>query len=106
MKNIKPLSPKEVSEQFNNSIPDEVIQAVNTLLIKEYTNGTAILKQKDIIAEIRLINSDLTAAKIYENGWLDFENVFISNGWEVEYDKPVYFEDYDAFFRFSEKKNE
>ena len=105
MKNIKPLSPKEVSEQFNNSIPDEVIQAVNTLLIKEYTNGTAILKQKDIIAEIRLINSDLTAAKIYENGWLDFENVFISNGWEVEYDKPVYCEDYDAFFRFR-KKNE
>ena len=104
MKNIKPLSPREVAEQFNSSIPDEVIQAVNTLLIKEYKNGTAILKQKDIMAEIRLINSDLTATKIYENGWLDFENVFISNGWEVEYDNPVYCEDYDAFFRFSEKK--
>ena len=117
MNTVKPLRPKEVSSNKESGIPDEVIAAVNNLLTKEFDGTVAILRQNDIIVEIiRLMPSsgfgeDFIAsgtnekkrACIFENGWLNFENLFMKFGWEVEYDKPGYCEHYEASFKFTPK---
>ena len=41
--------------------------------------------------------------KIYDQGWLDFEPLYREVGWNVEYDKPAYYEHYDAYFKFTKK---
>jgi hypothetical protein len=37
---------------------------------------------------------------IFDNHWLDIEDHYRKAGWKVTYDKPSYYEDYDAFFKF------
>jgi hypothetical protein len=100
---MKPLSPSEVEKKAQSDIPDCVIDAVNNLLVKEYRNGSATLRQKDILKEIRRIDENMTSTILFENGWMDFEPIFRKAGWSVEYDKPGYNEDYEATFKFKKK---
>ena len=103
MNKIKPLSPSEVLDKADSSIPDVVIKAVNNLLVNRFRNGIITILQKDIVKEIIKLDSSISATIIYENGWLDFEGLYRKQGWLVEYDKPAYCENYDAVFKFRKK---
>jgi hypothetical protein len=46
-------------------------------------------------------NRGLTRQGMYDKGWMDVEDVYQKAGWEVEFDKPGYNEDYEANFKFS-----
>ena len=46
----------------------------------------------------------LKRADVFSNHWLDVEDIYREQGWNVEYDKPTYNETYDAYFVFSVKK--
>ena len=41
--------------------------------------------------------------KVFKNKWLDVEEVYRKAGWKVEYDKPGYCEDYEAYFVFEKR---
>jgi hypothetical protein len=93
----KPMRPEQIAEAKNLAIPGHVFDAFNTCITKTYTNGRAQVYQKDVVAEI---------AKTTENPpieWLDVEEAYRENGWDVQYDKPAYCESYRAFFIFSKK---
>jgi hypothetical protein len=47
---------------------------------------------------------DITVQTIWENKWLDVEDEYRKNGWEVEYDKPGLGESYPARFIFKPKE--
>lgn len=108
MKVIKPLSPSELKDIPNKSIDPAIIQAVNNLLIKNYSEGSAIIKQDEIIEEYFKItgtkNKESKRAWLFENKQLSFERIYEKEGWKVEYDKPGYNETYDATFEFTPKK--
>lgn len=99
----KPLTPQEVAQQKQDSIPDAVIEVVNALLVKKWNrnNRTATIKQDDIVAAI-VAKMGVSNQEVFNQGWLDFEDAFRAQGWKVKYDKPAYCEDYDAFFEFKE----
>ena len=96
----KPLSPAEVEKRAIAEIPEEIIETINNMLIKNVRNGRCTLLQKDILREIKGMHN-IDSTKIFENGWLDFEPIYRDVGWDVEYDKPVYNEDYEAKFIFT-----
>lgn len=96
--NVRPLSPKEVVEKKINSIPDAVFEVFNELIAKDFNGAYAIVKQKEVVK--RLVEKGLKEKEIYENHWLDVEDVYRKAGWKVEYDKPGYNESYDAYFEF------
>lgn len=96
--NVRPLSPKEVVEKKINSIPDAVFEAFNDLIAKDFNSAYAIVKQKEVVK--LLVEKGLKEKDIYDNHWLDVEEVYRKAGWKVEYDKPAYNEDYDAYFEF------
>ena len=101
---VGPITPQEILEDLPNIIPSFVFEAVNNLLKKKFRGDSVNIKQDDIMAEIARLQTTYTRQEIFDNKWMDFEKVYRNNGWKVEYDKPHYTDNYDAFFTFSPKK--
>jgi hypothetical protein len=98
---IKPLSKEEVKR--GKTIPDIIIKTVNELLIKNYHNGKAIIMQSEIVDMVSGDSGDpdcISRTDIYDNNYLDFEDIYRAIGWKVTYDKPGYSESYDPRFIF------
>ena len=103
-KDIKPISPNDIMDNLSDIIPNVVIEAVNNLLKKEYRGDGVSIKQDKIINEIIRLDNSLTRDFIFKYKYMDFESLYRKNGWDVEYDKPGYNENYDAYFTFSKHK--
>ena len=100
---IKPITPNEVAKG-KMEFPEEVIEAFNELIAKDFCIDHAIIMEDDVARLIKKkFNANgkkVTMDEIYDNGWLDVETVFRKAGWKVTYDKPGYNETYDASFEF------
>jgi len=84
-------------------IPDEIIIAVNSLIIKHLKpDGTAIVTQEEILKEVcgDPECGKLTRNEIFDNNWLDIEDIYREKGWKVFYDIPSFNESYNAYFEF------
>ncbi len=96
------ITPKEVKEKRLESIPDQVIEAFNELIVKNWTGYSSIVSQKDAIALI-CSKMDVSRDVVYNQHWLDVEPLFEKAGWKVKYDKPAYNESYEATFEFTKR---
>lgn len=101
---ITPIKPEEVK---CNQIPDQVIDVFNKLIVKNIRGSSAVVKQEEavtaIIAQFELEGKAVSRSEVYENGWLNVEQMYKEVGWAVSFDKPSYDESYEAYFRFSKK---
>lgn len=103
---VKPLTPEEAAKlskaEHEASIPDEVIEAFNELIKKNWRTWTATVGQHEVIQlAVDKSGGRLSPTMIYDNKWLDVEELFRKSGWEVDYDKPAYNETYEPTFKFS-----
>jgi len=96
---VRPIKPSEVAKGKKAVFPDEVLEAFNELITKNFWGGSATIKQEDVVR--LMVKKGLTPKAIDENHWLDVEEVYEDAGWDVEYDKPGYNESYAATFKFS-----
>jgi hypothetical protein len=103
MATIKPISPQDVVEKKLESLPNVVIEAFNELIAKNFDGYSATIKQDEVIALIQSKNEALSRQAIFDNHWLDVEDIYRKIGWSVMYDKPGYSESYSAFFVFKKK---
>lgn len=107
---VEPIKPYQAKQRKIALIPDFVIEAFNELITHNLSQGLATVKQKDALvliqAKATLAGNPCTSEQIYENRWFDVEPLFRKAGWKVMYDKPAYNENYDAFYQFTEKRNE
>lgn len=109
MSNVKPISPVEAENEHRGTIPDSIIKAFNTLIIKNYEpiNKTSIVKQDEVLD---MVCGDpdsgmLKRDDVFDNHWLDVEDIYREQGWKVKYDKPGYNEEsFKPYFEFSVKK--
>ena len=102
---MKIFTPEDAKQKKLTSIPDFVYQAFNNLLTRNYDAYSITISQSEVIQEIlRLCNSELTRETIFKNRWLNVEEEYRQNGWEVSYDKPGFNESGSAFFIFKPKK--
>ena len=101
MSGIKALGPDEVLAARKASLPDVVIEVFNDLISENFNGHSAIVYQSAVVKH--LVSKGLSRDKIYNKGWLDVEDIYLEQGWKVEYDKPGYNEDYEAYFKFSKK---
>jgi hypothetical protein len=114
---IEPINPNDVIKAKFKQIPDEVIESFNEMIAKTYFNGRASFKQDDVL---KLVVDKMEATKnkdsssddnwikqshseIFDNHWLDVEDIYRRVGWDVKYDKPGYNETYSATFTFKKK---
>jgi hypothetical protein len=95
----KALSPSEADELRSQgySIPQQVLEAVNDLIVTKPSNcfTLKISAVKEAIAN----KMGIPQVEI-EAHWLDFEPVYRDAGWTVYYDRPGYNESYEGFYQF------
>lgn len=96
----KPFSPDQIAEAKKAVIPAGVIGVFNRLIAKHYSEGSAEIGQKEIVAAI-CATMECERGKVFAEKWLDVEDLFRAEGWKVVYDKPAYNESYEATFTFS-----
>ena len=107
---VKPIKPSEVVKEVN--IPDFIIEAVNKLIKEKWNGFEAKIYQDDILEIVAVRQKDPdaeddgrpTREEVFKNHWLDIEDLYRKQGWNVVYDKPAYCETYKAYFIFSKKK--
>lgn len=108
---MKVYTPEDVMNKRNEMIPDFVITAFNDLLTENYQEDETIMfayiEQEDVIREILEYSTDdgLTRETIFKKHYLDIENLYRNNGWEVDYKKPMSDEYFKAYFVFKSKKD-
>lgn len=103
---MKPLSPEEVKDKrIKRVFPDFVLEAFNSLLLEASCSGGLSLKiiQDDAIDRILSRRPEFTRADIFNNKWLDVEDVYREAGWAVGYYKASIGESFSSYFRFSPK---
>jgi hypothetical protein len=110
MEKIQPIKPSEIVEKKIKTIPNDMIKAVNDLIVKNWNGKSSTVKQDAIINAYldnltlsehpNEINQSAERDKIFENHFLDFEDIYRKAGWKVEYDKPGFNESYEPFFVF------
>ena len=99
---MKIIKPSEVVELKKNNIPQEVFDAFNELIAKNWDGHSATVLQKDVVDLI--ISKFTSPVNPYAEHWLDIEDIYRNEGWIVEYDKPGWNEDYSgSSFKFSVK---
>jgi len=92
----RPIMPNEVVAKKKDLFPSEAFEAFNELITEHFTSGSAIIKQKDVVA--LMVQKGLDKDEIFKNGWLDVKTAYRAAGWKVVYDKPAYNETYDEFY--------
>ena len=96
-----PISPSEVAEKKSANTPKWVFDVWDKLIVEKYQNGRAYVLQKDAKAALLDHPECPDGVDIFRTGWLDIEPAYREAGWKVEYDKPAYYEDYEASFTFT-----
>ncbi len=96
----EPLRPDDMTEAFKRRDKmREVIECFNEAILEKWNGDKAVVKQKDVIVKI-IERTGIPKRDLYDKHYLDVEPIFIEAGWKVEYDKPAYNENYDAYFEF------
>lgn len=97
----KPITPNTATEFKKKQMPEGVIDAFNELIAKRWNGSTSKVMQNEVIDLIIEKVPKATRRKIFDNHWLDVEDIFRQEGWKVSYDKPGYCETYEASYEFS-----
>lgn len=105
--NVAPISPEMVIKEHQKSIPDSIINAFNKLIVKNYSpiSKKATVRQDDVL---NMVCGEDTFSRrtVFDNHWLDVEEIYREKGWDVDYDSPSYGEEsFKAYFTFTIKKN-
>lgn len=103
---IKPITPQEITDQKLKIFPEFVFEAFNQLLAEKFVNRTSKvnLPQKEVIDKIISLSGEtINRTDIFENGYLNVEQVYRDSGWIVDYHKPSYADMFDAYFEFRAK---
>jgi acyl carrier protein phosphodiesterase len=99
---IKPIKPNEIQKIKNSKIPEWIINIVNEMLIEKWDGREARFTLKEVMNAVMAVAPEgMTREHIYNNHWMDFEDLYRQEGWKVEFDKAAYNEDYDDFYRFT-----
>ncbi len=98
----KPITPSEVNKKKVELLPDAVLEAFNELIAENWDGVSSTVLQKTVVE--RIVSKGYSSDQVFDNHWLDVEDVYRGAGWKVEYDKPGYCESYDAYFVFRKKR--
>jgi hypothetical protein len=100
------IRPEEIAAAKTRYFPEYVFDAFNQLLTEKYISSSqsVTIRQDDVITlMINLAGGTEVISRddIFKRGYLNIEEVYRSSGWEVDYDKPAYNEDYPATYKFT-----
>lgn len=100
----KPITPGEVSKKKAADMPDQVIEAFNELIAKHWDGKASSFKQTEIV-DLIVSRMEVRRGAVFDNGWLNVEELYEKAGWEVDYDQPGWADEhYEPVFTFTKLK--
>lgn len=96
---VEPITPDEVVAAKAKILPDEVIEVFNELIAKHWAGHSSKFKQSEA-EEIIAARLAVHPKFLYQNNYMDVEDIYREQGWSVTYDKPGYNEMYEATYEF------
>ncbi len=99
-----PIRPEEITDGKKLQMPDAVLESFNELIARNFSEGRATVKQNAVVGLI--VSRGYARQDVFDQHWLDVEEIYREAGWEVKYDKPGYNESYDAYFEFVKPQKE
>lgn len=105
VKCVGPITPAEAKSQRAASIPPEVFEAFNKLIVENLSSDGGATFTQDSVIDILLRGylpecRETRRRALFDLGYLDVEDVYRAAGWKVTYDKPAYNEEGKARFTF------
>ena len=97
------LKPGEVGKkkrEKREEFPDAVFEAFNELIVEDFDGESATVLQCDLVALMK--KKGLKEKAIYDNDWLEVEDVYRAAGWKVRYESMAW-ESGEPNFTFSKK---
>lgn len=104
MERVEAIKPTDILNNLEDYIHPVVISAVNEILKEEFRGGSMTMTAKNIQNQIKSLNPENASKIMTGNKWMYFEPIFEKAGWTVKYDQPGFYDSYDSFYIFSEKK--
>lgn len=102
---VQPIKPSQVIKAKKDGLPDFVIEAFNGLIAKNFNGSYSTVQQDEVLSVIlSKMPEGSTRQQVFDNNWLDVEDIFRKAGWEVNYDKPAYNESHPATFKFQQQR--
>ncbi len=101
MKNVKPIRPDEVVEKLSAAIPQEVIEAINELIVLNWSGSRAQFNRNEILEQINRFRKQDTVA--FSNFPTNFEHIYINAGWKVRRESPDITENFVTYWIFEKK---
>lgn len=102
---MKPITPQEITKTKKNSIPPEVIEAFNELIVQNYNGWSSKVIQEDVVNRI-IKKVGILRQEVFDKNYLEIDDIFRKAGWKVTYDKPGYNETYKAYWVFEAPSRE
>lgn len=108
---VRPIKANEIQTEKAKVIPETMIEAANQLLVENInpsgTRATFKFKElkrryKELVAGKGATEDEINEVKV-ETWWLDIEDTYRENGWNVNVDCPAYNESYDGYYEFTIK---
>lgn len=95
-----PITPAQALRQAEKSFPKKVIKAFDFMIQKNLRGSRSVVNFSDIANKIA---SDLgiSRAAVFDNGYLDVEDIYRRAGWTVTVNKAAYNENFPSHFVFS-----
>lgn len=102
---IGPVRPEEAEALCTEQIPETVFEVFNGLIAQNLQRGEATVLQDDVLEQLQ--ERGFNRAEVFRQKWLDVEESYREAGWQVKYDRPVYWggENFKAYFQFSTEDN-
>ncbi len=95
-----PIKPSEVVGKKAETLPKVIIETFNELIAKHWNGNTSKFTMAE--AELIICNKlDCNSKYLYDNHYMDVEDIYRAEGWKVSFDKPGYNESYDSSYEFS-----
>ncbi len=100
---VKPITPEEAKDSIIRSFPDYIIESVNELIVETGRSCKYVkILREDVIKRIQS-KKDVSRDHLFNNKFLDFEDVYRDQGWSVSYDQPCRGESFKAYYKFTPK---
>jgi hypothetical protein len=98
---IAPIRPEDVPQLKKLVMPPAVIETFNSIIAKHYLNGKSNFTKDEVVKALE--EKGMSRHDIYDNKWLDIEDLYRAEGWHVRYQSSGYSGDTKAMYYFTAK---
>lgn len=98
----KVIKPDDIGRLQAESIPDEIYEIVNSLIVKNWAGNRSVVMQDDIVRLIT-VRMSCTRQAVFDRHWLNFEAAYRQEGWKVIYEKQCIGDTTPSHFIFSKR---